>query len=162
MRISIIVAMGLSRQIGLQGKIPWHLSSDLQNFKKITMGHTLVLGRRTFESVGKALPGRKTIVLTRDESFTAKDCQRARNLQEAIDLAKEAGETEVFLAGGSEVYARGLALADRLYLSFVNYKGPADTFFPAYTMEAWKKLDSQVFPETEKDLAWTYEVWDRI
>jgi len=161
MKISLIVAMGLERQIGIQNRIPWHLSSDLQNFKKVTMGHTLVLGRKTFESIGKGLPGRKTIVLTRDPNFTAPNCSRAGSLEEAFELLEAAGETELFIAGGSEVYAKALPLVQRMYLTLVNYDGEADTFFPAYSTEGWKKTFTHNFPGTEKELDWQYEVWDR-
>lgn len=161
MRISIIVAMGHQRQIGHQGQIPWHLPADLQNFKKITMGHTLILGRKTFASIGKALPGRSTIVLTRDQSFSADKCLSAQNLEDALELAKNAGETEVFIAGGAEVYAQALPLAQRLYLSFVNYNGEADTFFPPYSTEGWVKTDSQSFSARDHQVSWQFEIWEK-
>jgi dihydrofolate reductase len=161
MKISLIVAMGLERQIGIEGKMPWHLPTDLLNFKKLTMGHTLVFGRKTFESVGRALPGRKTIILTRDPNYTAPNCLTAQSVEDAIKLAEQAGETELFIAGGSEVYAKALPYVQRMYLTMVNFDGKADTFFPPYSTEGWKQTFTHFFPPTEKELDWQYQVWDR-
>jgi dihydrofolate reductase len=163
MKISLIVAMGRSRQIGCKGKIPWHLPSDLQNFKKVTLGHTLLLGRKTFESIGKPLPGRKTIVLTRSDSSIYKDqgCLSVKNLEEALAIAKNSGESEVFIAGGSEVYASALPFVSSLYLSLVDYDGEADTFFPKYSTKGWTQVNTESHPAKDKELAWEYQVWTR-
>ncbi len=161
MRISIIVAMGLQRQIGLAGKLPWHISADLKNFKKLSMGHTLIFGRKTFESIGKALPGRKILILTRNTHYSAPAWETAASLAEALQKAKDQGESEVFIAGGAEIYALGLPLAHRLYLTSVSYNGPADTFFPVFDREPWTLMFSHFSPEQDAEAAWLYEVWEK-
>lgn len=161
MIVSLIVAMGQQRQIGLRGQIPWHLKEDLQNFKRITMGHTLVLGRKTFESIGKPLPGRKTIVISQNTNYLPQGCTRVSSLPEAIELARSWGEQELFIAGGSQVYASALPLVDKLYLSFVDYKGEADTYFPAYSLDKWRRTHSQGFPVRDDAPSWTFEVWEK-
>ncbi|MGB2954433.1 MAG: dihydrofolate reductase, partial [Anaerolineales bacterium] len=120
MIVSIIVAADEGNGIGLNGAIPWHLSSDLKRFKTLTMGHYLVMGRRTYESIDSALPGRRMIVLSRDPEFQAKGCQTARSLQESFQLAMDAGEREVFVIGGAEVFSEALVVADNLYLTRVH------------------------------------------
>ncbi len=161
MQISLIVAMGLHRQIGIENRIPWKLSADLKNFKKLTMGHTLVMGRKTYESLGRPLPGRKTFVLSRECKISFENCKSVASLQEAIGLAKNSGETELFIAGGSEVYKQGLPIVQRIYLSRVDYDGAADTYFPEFSTEAWKKTHSEKFEKIEGSPAWTFEIWDR-
>ena len=163
MQISLIVAMGESRQIGLKGRIPWHLPSDLKNFKKITMDHTLILGRKTFESIGKALPGRKMIILTQNKDFKEPDCLLAQNLEQALELAKKSGETEVFIAGGAEVYKSALSYVNKLYLSWVDYDGEADVYFPVFSIgRGWTCEQSVRHLKTENEPAWVYEVWIKI
>lgn len=161
MQISLIVAMGHSRQIGIDGRIPWHLPSDLQNFKKLTMGHTLIFGRKTFESIGRPLPGRKTIVLTRDSKFNAPACIVASNIKDALLLARKAGESEVFIAGGAQIYEEALDHVNRMYLSLVDYDGEADTYFPEYSTEGWERENTQEFAETAKEPAWSFTIWKK-
>ena len=148
MIISIIVATGTHRQIGLDGKMPWHIQTEFKHFKETTMGHHLIMGRKTFESIGKPLPGRTTIVLTHDSAWSHPSVLKASTLHDALELAKSRGETEVFICGGASVYEQALPLCQRLYLSLIDYSGPADIFFPPYEQLSWtKREDGGAFRE---------------
>ena len=131
--ISIIAAIGKKRELGLNGKLLWHIKEDLQNFKRITMNHHVIVGRKTFESIGK-LPGRFPIVLTTQENYKG-NCIVASNLTEAINLTGD--DTEIFIIGGGEIYAQALYLTDTIYLTEVDYEGEADTFFPDISTYSW-------------------------
>jgi len=137
MKISIIVAMDENGGIGFKGKIPWHLRSDLLNFKKITMGHHMIMGRKTFESIGRALPGRGTIIVSRNDDYQADDCMIAHSLQEAFDIARANGENNVFVIGGWEIYSQSLDHADEILLTRVHTVVKADTFFPNLDLKEW-------------------------
>lgn len=128
MRLSLIVAMAANRVIGKDGQLPWHLPEDLARFKQITMGHTLIMGRKTFQSIGRALPGRDTIVLSRQRSFHAPGCQKASGLDDALQLAS--GAEEVFICGGEELYRQALPQVERIYLTVLDRDVEGDTFFP--------------------------------
>jgi len=144
-RITIIAAVASNRAIGLEGTIPWHLPADLAFFKRTTLGHTLVMGRKTFESAG-TLPGRVTIVLTRDGSWQPPEgsaVQVAHDLDEALRRAEAAGEEEVFVCGGAGVYARALERADRLVLTRVEGTFEADTFFPEVDFSRWRLVSRE-------------------
>jgi len=149
MIISIIVAADEGDGIGLNKAIPWHLSSDLKRFKALTMGHHLVMGRRTYESIGSPLPGRKMIVLSRDPEFQAEGCQTARSLQESFQMAMDAGERELFVIGGAEVFSEALVIADHLYLTRVQCTLEADTTFPPFNEENWTLICEQFHPADE-------------
>jgi dihydrofolate reductase len=140
--ISLIVAMDEKRGIGKDGKLPWRLSSDLKRFRELTMGHHMIVGRKTFESIGKPLPGRQTIVVTRNPSFKADGCLVAGSVQAALALAQERGEPEVFVIGGAEIYTQTLDAADRVYLTQVRAEVDADTFFPELKREGWTERQS--------------------
>src|SRR5687768_8235096 len=118
MKLSILVAMSHSRVIGREGQLPWRLSADLQRFKRLTMGHPIVMGRKTFESIGRPLPGRQSIVITRQPEFHAEGVQVANNLHDALRIAGNASN-EVFVIGGAQIYALALPVADRLYITLV-------------------------------------------
>lgn len=135
--LSMIVAMSeAARVIGLNGDMPWKLSSDLRRFKRLTVGHPVIMGRKTYQSIGRPLPDRTNIVLTRDASYEAAGCLVYQSLDEA--LASEAcRDVEVFVIGGAEVYREALPRADRLYVTFVDYHGEGDTFFPE---DPWQKF----------------------
>jgi len=128
MTITIVAAMAENRVIGKEGAMPWHLPDDLARFKSITMGHPVIMGRRTFEAIGRPLPGRLNIVLTRREGYAPEGVAVARSLHEALDLAGSAGE--VFICGGGEVYREALPLADRVHLTVVRGPFGGDTTFP--------------------------------
>ena len=149
MIISIIVAADEGDGIGLNNTIPWHLTSDLKRFKTLTMGHHLIMGRRTYESIDSPLPGRKLIVLSRNPSFQAEGCQTARSLQESLQLAMDAGEREVFVIGGAEVFSEALVITDHLYLTRVHCTQEADATFPPFNEENWTKICEQFHPADE-------------
>lgn len=151
MIISIIAAMDENRGIGLSNQIPWHLPADLARFKRLTMGHHILVGRKTFQSIGSPLPGRQMIVLTRNQDFEAPDCLKAASLAEGMSLAEEAGESELFVIGGSKVYLEALSVADHLYLTTVHTRTEADTFFPDFEESAWSEVCSQDLPANEKN-----------
>ena len=149
MIISVIVAADENNGIGYQNKIPWHLPSDLRRFRKLTMGHHLIMGRRTYESIGAPLAGRNMIVLSRDPSYSLKDCYTAQSLELGFQQAKEAGEKEIFVAGGAEVFKEALPQADHLYLTRVHASVKADTHFPNISDEDWIEICQQHFPADE-------------
>ncbi len=135
MIVSLIVAMSEEGVIGRDGGLPWHLPDDLREFKRLTMGHVLVMGRRTFESVGRALPGRRSIVLTRRAELRPPGVETAPTLAAAFDLAGDA--PEVFVAGGAAVYRAALPRADRLYVTVVHARVQGDVRFPPLDWNAW-------------------------
>jgi len=128
MEVIIIAAMAVNRVIGDKGVIPWHLPGELQWFKSTTMGHVLIMGRKTHESIGRPLPGRDTIVISRDPGRSFPGCATATSLPDA--LARCAGREKVFIAGGAQIYALALPLTDTILLSILDRSVTGDTFFP--------------------------------
>lgn len=151
MLISIIVAMGRNRAIGFQNALPWRLSADLKRFKDLTMGHHILMGRKTYESIGRPLPGRTSIVITRQPDFQAEGCLLAPSLEAAIALAQARGEPEAFVIGGAEIYAQALPHADRLYLTLVDAEPEADAFFPELAEPDWQRLETTTVVADEKN-----------
>jgi dihydrofolate reductase len=149
--VSIIAAMDRKRGIGVDNKLPWRLSADLKRFRELTMGHHIIVGRKTFESIGRQLPGRRMIVVTRDRNYKAEGCDLAHSLEDAIDLARERGESEAFICGGAEIYAQSIEIADRMYLTFVDVEVAADTFFPEFDEREWRERESFYQPADEKN-----------
>lgn len=164
MNISIIVAVSENGVIGKDGGIPWRLPADMKLFKRITMGHHLIVGRETFDSIGKVLPGRKMIILSRQEGYQPKGCQPpacqvAASLPEALEIARAAGEDEVFIGGGAAVYAQALPMANRLYLTEIHARVDGDTFFPPYDPQAWQEELSHLYPaDAEQKFDFTYNI----
>lgn len=155
MRMTIIAAVADNRAIGRDGRIPWHLPADLAFFKRTTMGHTMVMGRETFESAG-ALPGRTTIVLTRrpgyrPEAREGRTIRVAHDLDEAVRLAEEAGEDELFVCGGAGVYREALERADRMVLTRVEGEFEADTFFPPFDTARWREVAREEHAPDERN-----------
>lgn len=146
MIVSLIVAMDRQRGIGKDNRLPWRLSADLKRFRELTMGHHLIVGRKTFESIGKPLPGRQMIIVTRQAGFQVEGCFVVNSVDEALRLARERDESEVFVIGGAEIYAQTLALADRLYLTLVDAEAEADTFFPTFDENDW--LEQEAIPQS--------------
>ena len=151
MIISLIVAMDEMGGIGKDNRLPWHLSSDLKRFKQLTLGHHLLMGRKTYETIGRPLPGRTTIVITRNPQYQAAGCLVAPSLEEALGLARENGETEAFIAGGGEIFTLALPLADRIYLTRVHAQVEADVFFPPFSLEGWRQIETIEQPADEKN-----------
>lgn len=165
-RISLIVAVGNNQEIALNNDIPWQLSADLKNFKKITMGHTLLMGRKTYESIGFPLPGRTTLVMTRTPERII--TQGKKNLfvvsdfMSAFSWSKDHGVEELFVAGGAEIYKLALPYIQRAYLTQVNYSGLADTFFPPeYDFSSWEVIHEEKHPKIKDQLSWNYKVLDK-
>jgi dihydrofolate reductase len=140
--VALIVAVSENGGIGKDGKVPWHLTDDLKNFKRVTMGHHLIVGRKTFESIGKALPGRKMVVVSRNEDYEAEGCEVVNSLEAALGLAFERGEEVAFVAGGAEMYALALPLAKRMHYTQVLAEVEVDTFFPAFDEDDWKEVQA--------------------
>jgi dihydrofolate reductase len=145
MRISIIVAVAENGVIGRVGKLPWQLSDDLRWFKQLTMDHTIVMGRRTWESIGRPLPGRRMVVVSRQADFRPRidAVQTAASLDSALQIAQVSGDDEAFVIGGEELYREALSKADRLYYTRVHAKVPGDAFFPPVNWEEWQLLEER-------------------
>ncbi|MCX4247359.1 dihydrofolate reductase [Paraliomyxa miuraensis] len=142
MRVGIIVAMATNGVIGRDGDLPWRLPADLRWFRRVTMGHHVIMGRKTWESIGRPLPGRTLVVLTRDPEARRRleeipGVVAEAELSGALDRARAAGDTEALVAGGAEVYAHALPLADRLYLTRVHGQVEGDVVFPAFDSDQW-------------------------
>jgi dihydrofolate reductase len=144
MHVSIIVAVAENGVIGRDGELPWHLSEDLRRFKRLTMGHTMVMGRRTWESIGRPLPGRRTIVVSRQPEYhvDADDVAVAGNFDATVKAAAAAGEDEVFVVGGAELYREALPRADRLYITRVLARVEGDTYFPQFDKTQWQLISA--------------------
>jgi len=138
MRLSIMVAMDEQGVIGAGGALPWHLSADLQQVKKITMGKPVIMGRKTHESIGRPLPGRENIVLSRDPRFRAPGCTVFNDLEQALEYCRAADE--VFIMGGAELFRLTLARAARIYLTEVHARVQGDTCFPEFNRSEWREI----------------------
>ena len=145
--ISIIAAVGTNGQIGLNGGIPWKDSEDLKRFKYLTMGKPVVMGRMTYESIGGPLPGRQTVIITSQDPYNAPMCMTAKSVREAIQgLTQNHWNKEIFIIGGESIYKEVMAYADLLYLTHVNYDGPADTYFPRI-LGSWNIMHQESFKD---------------
>lgn len=149
MQLSIIVAMDRNRVIGKGDDLPWHISSDLKNFKKITMGKPIVMGRKTHESIGRPLPGRENIILTRDKIYQAEGCTVLHSMEEIFEHCK--GVKEVMITGGAEIYKLSLEQASRLYLTEVHTEIEGDTFFPEFDHGEWEEVSREDHKADEKN-----------
>ena len=162
MIISLLVAMDENRGIGKGNHLPWRLSSDLKRFRELTMGHHILVGRKTFESIGKPLPGRQTIIVTRDERLKPEGCLIAHSVEGGVRLAQERGEGELFICGGAEIYSQSLGLADRMYLTLVHSAVYADTFFPEWERDDWtEELISHQKADEKNQFAFTFKLLTR-
>ena len=146
-RVTLILARARNGVIGAKGGLPWHLPEDLAFFKRTTMGHPIVMGRKTWESIGRPLPGRRSIVVTRDPSFSAAGAEVVHSLDEAVALC--AGGDEIFVIGGAQLYVEALPRADRLLLTEIHADFDGDTFLPAPSPSAWAEAGRQPHPAAE-------------
>ena len=155
MIISMIVARSENGVIGKDNQLPWHLPADLKQFKAITMGHTIIMGRKTFESIGKALPGRRSIVVSRNPEFKAEGAEVVNSLGEGLKACR--GEDEVFIIGGASLYQKAfeLNIIQRVYLTVIFADFEGDTFFEIPDENKWRKISSQSFQPDEKN-AWPF------
>ncbi|KOR79280.1 dihydrofolate reductase [Bacillus sp. FJAT-21352] len=148
--ISLIVAMDQNRVIGKNNKLPWHLPSDLQYFKKVTMGHPIVMGRKTFESIGRVLPGRENVIVTRNQEFKAEGCVVLHDIAQ-IKMFADNHEEEVFVIGGAEIFKEILPFTDRLYITEIHETFEGDTFFPEIDENEWDEISSNPGSIDEKN-----------
>lgn len=139
--ISLIAAIAENRVIGKDGRLPWHIPDDLKHFRTLTEGNSVIMGRRSYAEIGKPLPRRQTIILTRDGDFTAAGCTVAHSLGEAISFAEH---DEIFIAGGASVYAEAMALCDRLYLTAIDAAFDGDTFFPTFNETDFRLTEERI------------------
>lgn len=149
MQISIIVAVAKNNVIGKDNSLIWYLPADLQHFKRLTMGCPIIMGRKTFESIGKALPGRTSVIVTRNKTFHAENCVTVHSLEEALE--KVQSHKEVFIIGGADIYRQALEKADKLYLTKVHESFDGDTFFPEIDMAAWQLIEEKKMQADDKN-----------
>ncbi len=162
MRISFIVAKAENNVIGKNNALPWHLRDDLQLFKKITMGHHILMGRKTFESIGQALPGRMSLVISTENHANSENVLWFNSIIRAIKQAERNGETELFIIGGEKIFKAALSLADRIYLTEVKAKVEGNVFFPPLSMKNWKKVSEQHFDKNAgNDYEFSMQILDR-
>ena len=162
MEITLIAAFDKNQAIGVDGELPWHLSSDLQHFKKMTSGNTIVMGRKTFDSIGMALPNRKNIVLTRNISWGFEGVITINNVDEIFNICKEG--SEIFVIGGAEIYEIFLSIATKMILSYVETEvEDADAFFPKFDSKGWKIIDeSELIKEKNDDFSYRIKTLQKL
>jgi len=148
--IALVVAMAENRVIGKNNQLIWHLPADLKHFKNLTTGHPIIMGRKTFESIGKPLPNRTNIVVTRQEDFRPEGCLVAHSLSEALMMAQQL-DAEIFVIGGAEIYKQAMFLADTIYLTEVHQEFEGDTFFPEIDTLLWIETDREEHKADEKN-----------
>jgi dihydrofolate reductase len=159
-RLSLIVAMAKNRVIGADNRIPWHLPNELKLFKSLTMGHHIVMGRRTYESIGRLLPGRTSVIVTRQPEYDVPGAIVVHSLKEALSAA--AGDSETFVIGGAELFRETLPIADRIYLTVVDAEPEGDTLMPAFDARDWQESDSRSFmPDQKHAYGYRFAVLDR-
>jgi dihydrofolate reductase len=162
MTVSLIVAVSSNGTIGREGGLPWYLPADLRHFKRTTMGHHLIIGRRTWEEVGKPLPGRTMVVVTRSRNFAPEGAQVVRSVEQALELAAE--DDEPFIGGGSQIYQIALArdLVDRIYLTRIHAEVEGDTYFPDFDLEEWDLVSEEHHDADEKnEYPYSFLIYDR-
>lgn len=149
--ITVIAAIAKNNALGKNNDLIWHLPADLKRFKEITSGHYILMGRNTFESIGRALPNRTTVIITRNKNYYKDGCFIAHSIEEALDLASS--EEKVFIIGGAQVYKETLEkdLADQLDITLVHHKFEADAFFPEIDLKVWKEVSREDFKANEKN-----------
>ena len=163
--VSLIVAATRNQVIGLDNQMPWHLPADLRYFKQRTLGKPIIMGRKTWESLGRPLPGRLNIVITRQTDIALEGAEVFADLEAAIERGQEwaaqQGVDEVMVIGGGQLYQQALALAQRVYLTRIELELDGDTFFPGLDAQLWQKTDAQIHPAQEQEPGYTFEVWQR-
>lgn len=159
-KLAIIVAMARNRTIGINNTLPWRIPEDLKRFKSLTMGHHLIMGRKTFDSIGKPLPGRITVVVTRNEALKIEGCIMAHSLEEAIKAC--AGDDEIFIVGGADLYALAMPWVETIYLTEINLDVAGDTYFPEFDKTQWQELArEQCSQESPQALEYHFVTYDR-
>jgi len=160
LKISIIVAASANNVIGIDGGLPWHLSEDLRKFKAITMGKPIIMGRATYESIGRALPGRRSIVLSRQVDFEAEGCDVVSSVADALQVAGSV--EEVMIIGGGKIYSEFLPMTGRLYLTRVDATIDGDTWLPPLVASEWSLVETESYPASDvREYGFSFEVWER-
>jgi len=158
--VTLVAAMGRNREIGMEGRMPWHLPAELQHFKRVTMGKSIVMGRKTWEAIGRPLPGRQNIVISRNPTFLARVADLAGSLEEALKIAES---DEVMVIGGGQLYELAMPLAQRMILTLIDIAPRADTWFPAWDDREWMQTGEERFPAgQDNDLAYRIVEFKRI
>lgn len=157
--VSLIVAMDRQRVIGRAGRLPWHLPADLQRFKSLTMGHHIIMGRKTWESIGRVLPGRVSVVVTRNPHYAAPGAVIAASLAQALSMA--GGDSEPFVIGGAELFREALPYSRRIYMTEVLAEYAGDVWFPDLRIGEWREVHREHHPATERAPAWNFLIYER-
>ncbi len=162
MKTSIIVAADLANGIGTNNQLLCHLPADLKYFKQVTTGHCIVMGRKTFESIGRPLPNRTNIVVTRNTALTIAGCVMVDSVKSAMEYAEKHGEQELMITGGGSIYAEAIHWVDKVYLTRIHYQFDADTFFPEINQKHFTLTSEEKHEADEKNkYAYSFEVWER-
>lgn len=160
--ISLLVAMDKNQLIGKDNDLPWRLPADLAYFKRVTMGHPIIMGRKTYDSIGRPLPGRENIIVTRDTSYEAEGCKVIHSIEEIVKM-NEQTDQELFVIGGAEIFKEILPHSDRLYITEINEEFEGDTYFPAFDKVEWKVISEEKGIKNEKNpYDYTFLVYEKI
>jgi len=160
MRISIIAAMAANRAIGIENRLPWNLPEDLKRFKALTMNHHIVMGRKTYDSIGKPLPGRNTVIVTRNVDYAVPGCIAANSIDAALTVSY--GDEEVFFVGGADLYRQALPIANRIYLTEIQRVFDGDAFFPEYDTSQWNETSRERHRTAgDNSFEYHYVIYDR-
>lgn len=163
MIISCIVAKAKNNVIGKDNEIPWYLPADLKYFKKVTTGHPVIMGRNCYVSIGKPLPNRTNIIITRDPFFISSNCLIAKSIKEALVHAYNTGAEEAFIIGGGQIYEQTMSLCNKLYVTEVDIEVEGDVFFPKIEADEWSLLSEESHKSDEKnEYNYTYKVYERV
>jgi dihydrofolate reductase len=157
MIISLIAAMGHNRVIGKDNSLPWKLSADMKRFKELTSGKPVIMGRKTFESIGKPLPNRTNIIITRDKDYKTESCVVVHSVEEALKAAK--GNKEIMIIGGEQIFKQFLPIANKMYLTFIDEDFEGDAYFPEYNKSEWKEVKKE---EHNNELKYAFVDLERI
>ncbi len=159
--LSLIVAMAANRTIGLNNTLPWRLPADLQHFKQLTMGHHMIMGRKTFESIGRLLPGRTSVIITRNPDFQCEGAIIANSLENAIAACPK--NQPIFITGGGEIYKQALPLVSTMYITEVHADIEGDAFFPEFSQQEWQEISREQQTQTKPQaLAYDFVTYQRI
>ena len=163
MVLSLLLAADETNVIGKNNQLPWHLPNDLKYFKNQTWGMPILMGRKTFESIGKALPGRKSIVITRNKQWKWEGVEVVHSIEESIERANAFGSKEIFVIGGAEIFTTSFPLANRIYLTRIHHHFDGDSYFPELPAGEWKLVQSRhCLPDEKNAYPHTFQVWERI
>jgi dihydrofolate reductase len=155
--------MELDRGIGKNNQVPWHVSSDLKRFKKLTMGHHIIMGRKTYESISRQLPGRKMLILSNNPEYEVDGALVFNSLEDAIGFAEDNGESEVFVIGGGEIFEQSMLFADRMYLTIIDASIDSDVYFPPYHDDEWNVVHCESVDLRNGDqYSYKYKILERV